>query len=269
MDAKIYRAFIWFCFSFFYWGNIYSSGPLLQKDQYYTKFSLLNHKTDHVFDNQGVVRNNCNHFRQTKYILESDIGLSDRDTLSQKFGFVRVKEELDGTTEGFTDYQIVLKHAFIKKTNQILSLETLFNLPLKGYKPAVRYGNFGMGLMLFYGTRQSILSYPFLFSFGAGGVHYSHVADFLKLYSRLTVCPTSLCSLRATFRLDYGLNNGKHIINRSLVDLNPNARVLRGDFEVLIRPMSCVELTFGYFNNFWGRNVGSGGGFMGSFVYCF
>ena len=101
-------------------------------------------------------------------------------------------------------------------------------------------------------------------------MYYGNLAeDFLKLYSRVTFCPTPMVSLRATFRLDYGLNNGKHVINRSLVDLNPNARLLRSEFEVIVKPLPFLELTAGYFCNFWGRNVGYGGGFIGSIGYYF
>lgn len=260
-----------FLFFILIFQSAYGEGPLLENNQKILKFTLQNYPTSHVFDSDGAIRNNHNPFLQNKYLLQADYGLSDKDTLSQHLGFVRVKEQLDGTTEGFTDYELILKHAFIKQYRQILVLETAVNLPLCGdYKPAVRYGNFGFSAMLFYALKRAIYSTPLLISFGAGGMYYNHIPeDFLKLYFRLAICPTSYLAFRTTFRLDYGLRNGKKIIDQSLVDLNPNARFLRGDLEAIIRPLECLELSLGVFRNFWGQNNGSGGGFIGHASYCF
>jgi hypothetical protein len=249
---------------------LFAEGPLLHEDQIYTKFSWQNYKTDEVFDCEGVVRENCNHFLQNKYILQGDVGLNEMNTLSHVFGYIRAEEELDGNTGGFTDFRVTLKHAFIRTTTKVLSLEIMANIPLAGhYEPAVRFGNLGTGLMLFYAFQDSVYSWPLLVSLGAGGAIYYRIEDFLKVYARFTLCPTGLVALRATFHLDYGLNNGKHLMNASLVDFNPNERVLRGDFDLVIRPISCLEITVGYFNNFWGRNVGYGGGFIGTIGYYF
>lgn len=244
--------------------RLFGEGPILEQDQWYTKFSYQNYSTRHIFDNKGVIRDNYNLFLQNKYRIEADLGLTDKNTLSQQLGFTKVTEQLDGSTEGFTDYQFILKTAFIKQTNQILALETNFNLPLCGdYKPAVRFGNFGAGLMLFYGKRHFINSYPLMTSVGAGFEYFNHIPeDFLKLYARSCFCLNDWLALRATFRLFYGLNNGKHVIDRSLVDFNPNVRLLRAEFEAIVQPINCLEISFGAFINVWGRNVGSGSGFI-------
>lgn len=269
MDAKnIYKTlclFVIFCGE-----NLFAEGPLLLKNQVYTKLSWQNYSTDRVFDREGHVRDNCNHFLQNKYCFEADYGITNEDTISGIFGFTRVEEKLDGTTEGFNDCRLFLKHAFIKERHQILSLEAMLTIPVKGYVPAVRYGDFGAGLMLYYGVSGCLNSYPVLLSLGAGGAHYTNVAeDFLKFYTRLALCPINRITLRTTFRLDYGLNNGKHLCNASLVDFNPNERVLRGEFEIIYKPLCCLEFTAGYFSNLWGRNVGYGGGFIGSMAFCF
>ena len=261
-----------FLFSFFFIGiRLFAEGPILEKSQWMTKFTYQNYRTHHIFDNKGIIRNNYNPFLQNQYGMEIDFGLTDCDTLKQKLSFIKVDEELDGSTQGLSDYEFVLKHAFIKQKNQLLALETQFNLPLSGdYKPAVRFGNFGGGLMLYYAQLNHIQSFPLLLSVGAGAMFYIHIPeDFLKMYARCVFCPCEWLALRATFRLDYGLNNGRDILNKSLVDFNPNEKLFRGEFEVLIEPMSCLQLSIGYFINSWGRNVGAGGGLMGSLAYYF
>lgn len=243
----------------------FSEGPLLQSGQYYAKMAAQAYSTEEVFDGDGVISKSYNRFTGYRYTLEGDAGINSFNTVGIVAGFTTVKESLDGKTEGFSDLELTLKHAFIRKINFLFCMEGKLYIPLQDdYRPAVRFGSFGAGLMLFLAVRETLFDYPCMASFGAGFDSFRDTAeDIVKVRLRAAACPLIGFSLRGTLKLDYGLQNGSYQPSRSLVDYNTNYRLLRGDFELICEPRPCLQVAVGFFDNFWGRHVGSGGGIQG------
>lgn len=228
-----------------------SEGPLLLKGQYYLKLTGQKYDTGQVFDRGGIIWKSYNHFSGNRFLLEGDVGLDQNNTVSLIAGYTSVNEELDGKTEGFSDLELTLKHAFIRKDNFLCCLEGKLYIPLQDeYRPAVRFGTSGLGAMLFVALRENFHYYPLMVSFGAGfDVFQKTAEDVVKMRVRAAICPLNALAFRTTVKLDYGLKNGRLLPNRSLVDYNPNYRLLRGEIELIYQPSRCWQVAIGFFDN--------------------
>jgi len=75
--------------------------------------------------------------------------------------------------------------------------------------------------------------------------------------------------LIASNELEYGLNHGETdgILNN--VTLNPNYRLYKGKIECVFKVFTHTYISLGAYKHFWGRNVGTGGGYYGGIWLVF
>lgn len=221
--------------------------------------------TDEFWNKSGKKRSAANDFekKEAKALLE--FGLTRCDTLSVRSSWARFDESINGRTFGFTDLEIGWKRTLYQKDHHLISGQIVILIPFESdYEPPLRYGRNGAEFNLLYSSGFTFCDH---FGYYDGCLGYRWYKGFPSDQIRANfalgyfVCPW--LKLVAESKLEYGIFNGDDRPDASLIYLNPNYRLLRIDVLAELCPCSFSSAYVGYFRHVWGRNVGTGGGFVG------
>lgn len=243
---------------------------LLCKSQIYSAFQYIHYETDHFWDRDGVYQKSFNHYSLDSGELEVKYGLTSCDTIGFRGAYDYVEEELDGITCGFSEFQLEWAHSLYSKNSTHYGVRCIGIFPPQStYLPGLRYGRYGVEAGLFYSQRTRFKSCP-VFLYGDAGYRYyqGFPSDQLRQKMGVTFCFHRFFSLDLNSQVTFGLFNGKSRLDQSLIRMNPNYRLWKGEVEGRFRLYRSLQLSVGYSQHFIGQNVGTSGAlFTRLFVY--
>jgi len=224
------------------------------------------YRTDHFWNSSGKRLSCDNHFKKKKTSTYVEYGLTCTDTLSALASYTFVDESLNGSASGLGDFEIGWKHKLWEYSEHTISAQAVGIIPASEYRPALRYGRAGAEVNLLYSNSFYIPRHG-----QCGRTHFrvgyrSYIgfpSDQIRADAKVCYSISPKVQLLAQTSLEYGLFNGRSRVSQSNFALNPNYRLFKAQLQCVFHLWS-IPLTLGYRWHVWGRNVGTGGGFLGS-----
>lgn len=224
--------------------------------------------TNHFFNRYGHKIHAENDYEFEEWNLYVAYGLTSKDTFSMKGAWARAEETLDGKKFGFEEIELSFKHCFGKRHSLLFSTELTAIMPLdRERKPAIQYGEYGFEINFL----ASMCTHwgSFLTQTDTRiGYRYYHgfPGDQIRTDYTFSLFPIKCLKVAGNLHLEYGLYDGNGSVKRwscSFFRGNPHYKLLQGEVRVTLAVIRQMELTVGYHRHFWGRNIATGGGFMG------
>lgn len=244
---------------------------ILPNQEKYCSLRYLSYNTGRFRDRCGKCQKNFNHCSLKEVKLELDYGATACDTveLKERYGFI--DEELDGKTYAFDDMEVYWNHLFTAQYSTCWGTRLIGIIPLKKtYAPGFRYGRYGIEGGVFCVHHASIGNARAHLYGDAGYRWYQGFpSDQLRSKVGITLCLPSGFSLDINSQVEFGLFNGKERLDQSLVLMNPNYRLWKGEIEAIFCLCKGIDVSVGGFINLLGQNSGSGGGFFSRASLCF
>jgi hypothetical protein len=241
------------------------------KCEKYCSVKYLHYDTDHFWDRCGKHQKTYDDCDLQEIELELAYGITACDTLGVKGGYGYIEEDLDGTTCGFNDFEVNWNHLLFKHSSGSYGTRLIGIIPSEStYEPCLRYGQYGFEGGLFYSQYTSICN-TCAHLYGDIGYRWyeGFPSDQLRNKLGVTFCFNSRFSLDLNNQIEFGLFNGDSRLDQSVVLMNPNYRLWKGEVEGKFRIYKNIRLSLGYFQHFLGQNVGTGGGFFSRLSICF
>lgn len=231
--------------------------------------SYSNYRTDHFWNKHGKLHPTYNRFERKSYLLYAEYAIRYTDSLSFNGGYSTISESLNGNSRGLEDPEIGWKHLFYEGKTSALTSQLIAIIPIGDKKSSIRYGKAGFQLGILYSDLYCLLNRWGWYDLSIAYRYYqgfpsdrllANIAIGYNIFSRLQILISSL--------YDDGFCNGKSKDNLNNVAFHPNYRLWKVQGEFLI-DVCYASLTLGAFKHLWGRNVGSGGGFVGGIWFDF
>lgn len=237
---------------------------LLCPGEKWGEVSYSSYESCHFFDRCQKVQKSfdCCHIQEGN--LELKYGVTTGDTLQFKGGYATVDEKLDGRGRGFNDFSLSWSHRLFTCGFTDYGMRIKAIIPVdNSYAPCLRYGEYGAEASLFMSQQSSIYRLP-LHLFGDIGylVYRGFPSDQVRSKVGITLALLRNLELECNSQIDFGLFNGKSRLDQSLIWMNPNYRLWRGEIELKVLVFNMLRFNVGYFYHFIGQNVGTGGGFF-------
>lgn len=261
---------ICFClFSFFcFFQTIHSNEPIVlsndfikSKGEFSSIFEYSTYKTDHFWNKHGKKKAAHNDLKQKDFHLFIEYGLNNKNTIGLYTNFVRNREYLHWTLEGFGDTEICWKRYWINWKQWEISSRLLGIIPSGEKKTSVRYGRFGAELDLHVqrnfllakrsGWCEFLAGYRYYNGFASDQIKFTAIAGY-QLFSRLRLVGSTY--------LNYGLFNRHERFKGPILTLSPSYRLLKMKFHLVFTVTKHSEVFVGYTQHVWGQNIGTGNG---------
>jgi hypothetical protein len=235
------------------------------KNQLFISGAYSTYHTNHFWNKNGHKLSTYNNYHEESVHAYIEYGITDLDTVGIKSIYSRIEESVNGRTFGFGDFEANWRHLLYESEQDSFAFQAHLIIPSETtYVPNLRYGEWGGQFSLLYlrnflvcdraGWIESRVGYRVYHGFPSDQARADINLGY-QLFSKFEVI-ASAC-------LDYGVFNGKHHQNQSIILYNPNYRLLKAEIQGLYTINNHVSLSFGYFEHFWGNNVGAGGGLIG------
>jgi len=247
--------------------TLYSESFVKEKCEFVGSVEYLVYKTHHFWNSKGKKLPSFNDFDVQSGILFLKYGVTDADTVVARGAYNCICESMNGKTIGFEDSELGWRHALLGWKGWDFSAQLLAIIPSGRERDSLRYGRFGTEVDL-HGQKYFCFNQnPGWFEVLVGYRAYSGFpSDQIRANTRLgyDLCPWF--QLSAGAQLEYGVFNGTKSFSGPSILLEPNYRLLKIDYEALIRLTSISYIRLGGFQHVWGRNVGTGGGWYGGLL---
>lgn len=235
------------------------------KNQFFASAAYSTYQTDHFWNKNGHTRSAHNHFHEQSVHAYVEYGVTELDTFGLKGIYSRIEESVNGRTFGFGDFEANWRHLLYKDEQKSFAFQVHLIIPSETtYVPNLRYGEWGGQFSLLYLRNFQFCNRAGWFESRAGyRVYHGFPSDQARADVHVGYQIFSRFEIIGSACLDYGVFNGRHHQNQSVILYNPNYRLLRADIQGLYSVNSHIYLSLGYFEHLWGNNVGTGGGLIG------
>jgi hypothetical protein len=241
-----------------------ASAFLKKQGEGFFAWEYWSYSTRRYWDKQGRHLLAHNHFQKRELNLYLEYGLTNCDTLVGKLLYDRIHQSAYGNTDGFEDPEVGWVRRLAKYEHSTLAGEILVIIPGGRFRSALRYGVWGVQFSLLWGTSFKFWDKDMFFDSLVGyRLFRGFPSDQVRAHAILGVDLTKQWQLILQSHLEYGIYNGKPVMNESVISLDPNYRLLKCSVRLRYRYSKQYSLTVGYYRHVWGRNTGSGGGFIG------
>ena len=250
---------------------LFSEVYFLPKGLDFAEIKCLYYQTHHFWNREGKRQETYSDFKRNEIEIKNSFGLTNSDTIGFKSAYDGIQEYLDGNTYGITDLEINWNHCFFHTNNLLIGSKVIGIIPPQlGYKPSLRYGQFGGEISIVLNqviqtSHRKYLIYGDLGYRWYNGFPSDQIRNKLGFFHPLNL----KFSIQIESEIIYGLFNGKSQLNQSLVWMNPNFRLWKGEFQGNYRISNRFLVGISCFQFFAGRNVGTSGGFTTKFNLVF
>lgn len=251
--------------------SLHAERYLRCKCEKYFSAKYLYYDTSHFWDRCGDHQKTFDSCKIQELEFEASYGITSGDTLAFRGAYGYIEEELDGTTCGFNDFQLSWSHLWLSHQSVNYGTRITGIVPVDpNYAPCLRYGKYGLEGSIFFSQYTKIYN-TCAHVYGDVGYRWyeGFPSDQLRNKIGVTFCFGNCFSFDLNSQVDFGMFNGKNRLDQSLVWMNPNYRLWKGEAEAKFQIYKNIRLSIGYFQHFLGQNVGSGGGVFSRASICF
>lgn len=227
-------------------------------------FTYSTYSTDHFWNKHGKKLPTFNKFDRQSYLLYADYVLNCSNSFSFNGGYSASQESLNGNSRGVEDSELGWKHLLVAGDTSALTGQLTAIVPIGDTKSSIRYGKYGGQVSLLYSNMYCLLSRNGWYDLELGYRYYQGVpVDRGIVNGSIGYDLTSCIQLIATGKLVCGFGNDKSEHHLNNIAFNPNYQLFKAKLECIARLFTHVSVSLGAYHHFWGRNIGTGGGFFG------
>jgi hypothetical protein len=247
---------------------------ILSSEGYATYFqadiAINTYQTRHFWNKSGELKHSRNHFKKAELDLYAQLSICPRSILSVLGSFSGIHDRLNGNTYGFGDVEANWTFQPFSQSYQKLWLNLTGVIPAGKEKESLRYGRWALEFDAYYSDAQVIFKVPCWYYFGLGyRGYFGFPSDQIKAIVNAAAAVSSNLFVYFIGNVEWGLFNGRRQEHFNQILYNPNYRLAKVEIGLVGYLTEYLYMDAGYFQNIWGANVGTGGGFCGGFGACF
>ncbi len=242
---------------------LYSDTPVMpEKGHILLDIKYYDYHTDHFWGQSGRHLPTYNKFQQREGICYLEYGVMPCNAFTAKIAYARFKQTVNRNSQGVRDYEFGWRsHLLTWKGNFVTSHVNVIIPSKAGYRAPLRYGTYGLGINLRSYRYFHLFNHLCYYDAKIGyRLYEKYPSDQFRFEIKYGYFLFPRLKILTDLDLIYGVFNGDMRFDASLVELNPNFRLLKGSIQAEYCLFGCTYAYFGLFQHLWGRNVGSSGG---------
>lgn len=227
---------------------------------YKADVTYVYYETNSYWSNHGTRHHVDSDFRlnQAAYSLAYNAGPA---IFSVATAFDNVHDPRIGNRSGFEDIEFDISSFWRRCNGTEATLAFRSIIPAGHAKREIRFGRFGVGIE--FTEIKNDCEEAIVYGSTVGYMHYfGFPADRLYYYFLVEKSLLPCVSLAGALKFDFSLRNGSSQGDLTLFYNDPNERVIRAELKMVTFAIEDMQFDIGAFWNIWGRNVGTGVGFM-------